>query len=593
VRVWSIDAEYGFRGGADRCPSAFVPVVFCAVCADTGERRHFWGRDRGLSRFVRDHVGDLFVSHNLVAEAQYLLRLGIDLPAAWWDTMLGWRFATNAEVVPRFGLLDALAGLGLPHDFANEKEGLRARIGTLTFNAADPAELRTIRDYCYADCQAALGIYRKLSGRVPPNWMACAAEYALAVAALDLRGIPLDRRRYARLMERRQEVVAAVTAAPNRVCEVFIDGQLSRQRFLGWCARNGVGWPSARSPRTGLKSPSLDRRAFERMKDCHPFVAQVHEANKTAKQLLGRSLAVDPVTGRHHFGSIPYATATGRTSCKAFLLSGPKWMRFFIVPPSPDHLVVSVDFDAQEIGVAAYLSGDRGMLEGYTGGDPHMDFAIRAGAAPPGATKATHGAVRKKFKTVNLAVNYGQTAYGLAQSAGLRYEEAATLLEQHHRAYATFWSWLDRYTVNANRRGVAHTAGGWPRKVSRRDNCRSVANYPIQGTGGDLLRLATVALCRQGLRLLATNHDGFLFECRRSELPRLREAVDASLRQAVNLVLPGAPLRWTYETFSDRYRDPDGAPLWGLVNDLLSAKRTRTKTEGKSVFIGTKSDPVR
>jgi DNA polymerase I-like protein with 3'-5' exonuclease and polymerase domains len=573
VKTWGVDAEWGFRGGADRCPGSFCPVIFCAICAETGERYSFWGRDRGLSRFVHDHRGDLFVSHNLIAEAAYMMRMGVEPPPNWWDTMLGWRYDTNSEVPPPFALLDVLAELGLAHPFGSEKKALEKKIGALAFDANDPAELRLIRDYCLADCQAALDIYRRLIDRVPDEWMRCATEYALVVARIELHGIPIDIALYTRIMERRTEIVEAVTAIPNRTREVFINGALSRRRFLGWCADNGVGWPCTRSTKTGLQTYSLERKTFERMKDRHPFIQAVHESNKTCKQLLERELAVDFVTGRHYHGAIPYAQTTGRTSPVGSLLTCPRWMRFLIVPPAPGWLIVTADFDAQEAGIGAYQSGDRAMLDGYVSGDAHMYFAILAGAAPPGATDKTHHAIRKKYKTVNLAVGYGQTAFGLAQSKGMHYEEAAALLDQHRRVFAAYWRWVDAYTVAAYRRGVAYTPGGWRRKVTRRDNHRSVSNFPIQGCGGDLLRPATVAMVRQGLRLLTTCHDGFIFECRQDELPDLKEAVNAALRQAVSLVLPGAPLTWTFETFADRYRDEDGAPLWRLVNDTLRAPR--------------------
>src|SRR5262245_15794767 len=45
---------------------------------------------------------------------------------------------------------------------------------------------------------------------------------------------------------------------------------------------------------------------------------------------------------------------------------------------------------AQEIGIAAGLSGDPNLIADFRSGDPHMRFAIRAGLAPEGATKLTH-----------------------------------------------------------------------------------------------------------------------------------------------------------------------------------------------------------
>jgi hypothetical protein len=579
MTTWSIDAEFGWAGG-DRCASAFVPVILCILNTDTGGRRSFWGRDPALAAFVRAHGEDLFVSHNLIAEAAYLLRVGVEPPALWWDSMLAFRYTTNAETVVGFSLENALACHGIPHRFAGEKDQLQKWIGNLQFDNASPDDRRRIQDYCLADCESTAALYHALVGAVPETWMRHAAAFALATARMELRGVAVDTARYAALLERKDEVVRRVTARVNATCPVFVNGQLSRPRFFAWCAANGVGWPSRRSPRTGRELLSLDRRTFERMKDRHPFIREIHEANKTCKQLNSRTLAVDFVRRRHYFGNIPFGAATGRTAFRGFILSAPRWMRWLVVPSSPEHTLLSVDFDAEEICIAAALSGDGTMMAGYAGGDPHMAFAVRAGAAPEGATKHTHPIERTLYKVVNLAVNYGQTAYGLAQQTGMHPQQAQTLLNQHRRAYPDFYAWVDRWLCGAFRLGVAYTVGGWPRKVSRQDNPRSVGNFAVQGGAGDLMRLATVNLIRQGCPLIAVNHDSFLFDVRRDRLSRLREAVDSALRCAVERLLPGAPMRWTAEVFSDRYRDEGGKALWQLVDGLLTSRRLRKVVSG-------------
>jgi DNA polymerase I-like protein with 3'-5' exonuclease and polymerase domains len=573
VNTWSIDTEFGFRGG-DEYEAAFVPVIFCAHEVHTGEQHSFWGRDEQLAQFIREHLDDLFVSHNLIAEAKYLLRLGIALPPHWFDTMLAWRFVTNKQEVPPFGLSEVLVALGISHPYGAEKERLQEWIGGLGFSPYSPDDQRTIRNYCMADCTTTAAAYLRLIRHVPAVWMRYVTEFCVELARMELRGIALDMGRYTMLLERKAEVVEAVTTEANAVFPVFFaNGQIHKRRFFSWCASQGIGWPLRWDRKTGRKTLSLDQKIRERMKYRHPFIEVVHEAMKTTTQLNDRTLTVDFDRGLHYFGNVPFAAATGRTSFKNFLFSGPKWMRWLVVPRSPDHVLVSVDFEAEEVLIAAHLSHDAGMTAGYVSDDPHMAFAITAGAAPPNATKATHGAIRKKYKAVNLGVNYGQTAHGLAESTGMYFSEARSLLAQHRRAYADFWGWADRYTLEGFHKGVCYTTGGWPRRVGRKDNHRSVANFAVQGTGADLMRLAVLYLSRQGLQLLAAIHDGFLLECRRDQLSQVRRAVDYALCQAVHQVLPGAPMRWKVDVFEERYEDEDkvAAERWHLVNQILAS----------------------
>jgi hypothetical protein len=574
MNTWSIDTEYGWRGGdaGQLLPSCFVPVIFCGVCLETGACVHFWGRDPALASFIRGHAGDLFVSHNLMAEAEYLLRLGIPPPARWWDTMVGWRYATNAEVVVKYGLEKALVQAGLPYAYDPEgKDRLQKWAGRLQFDAGSPDDRRLLRGYCLEDCRGALRLYQSLAGKVPDVFMRYAIEFCLELARMELRGIAIDMGVYGALLENREKVVRHVTGDVNAIAPVFVNGQLNKALFLRWCAANGIGWPARRSPRTERLYQPLDSKTLERMVTRHPFIEAVYEANRTARQLTDRELAVDWRTARHYFGNIPFAQASGRTSFVNFLLSCPKWMRFLAVPTSPDHVLVAVDYVAEEICIASDLSHDLAMRQGYESKDPHMAFAILARAAPLGATKKTHPMERKKYKTVNLAVNYGQTEFGLAEKTGMHRHEARVLIDQHRRCFSTYWSWSDRYTVQAFGQRRCTTAGGWPRKVSRHDEPRSVANYPIQGTGSDLMRLSTVYLSRCSLNLLATNHDGFLIECLCCQLPEVYRAVDAALRQAAEQLLPGTPMRWGVEVFGDRYREDDekALELWDLVNGVL------------------------
>jgi hypothetical protein len=170
--TWSVDAEFGWVGGDDYQlhPSRFVPVVFCAVCLETGCHRHFWGRDSGLARFLRRHGDDLFLSYNLLAEATYLLRLGIEPPPRWWDVMLAYRYVTNSGVVGPYRLETVLAEQTIPYRHsADEKEALREWIGGVGFDPDSPDDRRRIVEYCYDDCEGTGHLYRRLMTPPPKS----------------------------------------------------------------------------------------------------------------------------------------------------------------------------------------------------------------------------------------------------------------------------------------------------------------------------------------------------------------------------------------------------------------------------------------
>src|SRR2546430_17493578 len=78
-----------------------------------------------------------------------------------------------------------------------------------------------------------------------------------------------------------------------------------------------------------------------------------------------------------------------------FIFGPSVWLRGLIQPP-PGYGIAYIDWQQQEFGIAAALSGDPLMMQAYRSGDPYLAFAKQAGAAPAAATKATHQAIREQ-----------------------------------------------------------------------------------------------------------------------------------------------------------------------------------------------------
>src|SRR5262245_37298368 len=85
-----------------------------------------------------------------------------------------------------------------------------------------------------------------------------------------------------------------------------------------------------------------------------------------------------------------------------------------VVKPEEGNALAYIDWQSQEFGIAAALSGDTRMQEAYRSGDPYLAFAKQSGAVPPDATKHSHKRERDVFKMVVLGVGYGMEAETLA-----------------------------------------------------------------------------------------------------------------------------------------------------------------------------------
>jgi hypothetical protein len=568
--VWSIDTEWGFREGRVGHESAWVPVVLCIVGLRSARRLHFWGGDPGVRAFFSEHTSDLFVAHYAIAEMKYLLRLGIPVPKRWCDTFVAWRYLTNRPGNLDAGLSAALCGLGLPHVAPAEKKELREKILHLRFDVANPADRKQIIDYCYSDCDGCAAFYERIGDRIDVAVMAHWVEYLKGVARMELRGIHFAVGEYDRIQCMRPAIKAALVANVNATHPV-LDGQtFKRSWFIRWCRQVGIDWPVKTSDTTGKPYYAIDNDTMKDMERRHPFIAQIRQVLKTFDQFATRGLVVDPVLGRHYYSTSVFRSVTGRNQPRNFVFNGPKWLRFLIIPESPEHILAYVDYVAQEIGIAAALSADPAMRSVYEAEDCHMAFAIRAGAAPAGATKLTHPQIRKQCKTVNLGTLFGQTAYGIARRLAISVQQAEKLLDEHRALFPAFWSWSDRIVQRSYDNSLIKSSCGWRSKVPFSSNERTWRNWPMQATGADIMRLTITYLDRQNVRVLAPVHDGFLLTCRRNQLDDLRDAVGYACSTAVDQVLPGFPLRWEI-TLHDRgrFEDEDGRPLWDNLQAIM------------------------
>jgi hypothetical protein len=115
--------------------------------------------------------------------------------------------------------------------------------------------------------------------------------------------------------------------------------------------------------------------------------------------------------------------------------------------------------------------------------------------------------------------------------------------------------------------GSIHTAFGWPYHLEGRPNGPSIQNFPMQGNGSEMLRLACCFTTEAGHRICAPVHDALLIEASSSDLDAEVAAVQAHMREASGVVLGGFRLRSDARLIRhpDRYTDPRGERMWDIV----------------------------
>jgi len=268
----------------------------------------------------------------------------------------------------------------------------------------------------------------------------------------------------------------------------------------------------------------------------------------------------------------PFRSITGRNQpSNARFIFGPScWLRG-LVKPEPGRAIAYVDWSQQEFAIAAALSGDQAMQSAYQSADPYLAFAKQAGAVPADATKKTHPAEREQFKVCALAVQYGMGAKKLAQSLGQPEAMARRLLRLHRTTYPTFWKWSDGAVNHAMLRGWLQTVFGWRMHVGPRANPRSLANFPMQGNGAEMMRLACCLATERGISVCCPVHDALLVEGPAAEIETVVAATQQAMAEASRHVLDGFTLRTDAKVVChpDRYMDSRGRRMWKTVMGIL------------------------
>jgi DNA polymerase I-like protein with 3'-5' exonuclease and polymerase domains len=268
-------------------------------------------------------------------------------------------------------------------------------------------------------------------------------------------------------------------------------------------------------------------------------------------------------------------TSRNQPSNTKFIFGPAVWLRGLIQPP-PGHGIAYIDWEQQEFGIAAALSGDAHMKDAYLSGDPYLAFAKQARAAPPDATKATHKLVRDQFKACVLAVQYGMGAEALALRIGQPPIRARELLRLHRETYRTFWAWSERVVNHAMLTNSLHTVFGWRVQVPQIANARSLGNFPMQANGAEMLRLACCLGTERDIEVCAPVHDALLIcapiDHMQADVARMQQA----MAEASRIVLDGFELGTDVKivTYPDRYMDERGTVMWDRIMKLINEQQS-------------------
>ena len=258
---------------------------------------------------------------------------------------------------------------------------------------------------------------------------------------------------------------------------------------------------------------------------------RVHTTYGQAVAVTGRLASNNP-----NLQNIPIRTERGREIRKAF------------IPRDENHVLISADYSQIELRIVASISGDEVMCEAFRNGkDVHTATAAKVyGVEEDAVTKE----MRRKAKSVNFGIIYGQGAFGLAENLGISRTEAKTIIDNYKKEFAGITKYMDDMINFCREHGYVQTVMGrkrWLRDINSSNFTvrgyaeRNAINSPIQGTAADMIKLAMVSVARTlkekkfRSKMILQVHDELVFDAVREEADQIKPIILDCMQSAMTL----------------------------------------------------------
>jgi DNA polymerase-1 len=266
----------------------------------------------------------------------------------------------------------------------------------------------------------------------------------------------------------------------------------------------------------------------------NPATGRVHTSYSLVGAQTGRLSSTDP-----NLQNIPIRTAIGRQIREAFV-------------PEPGCVLLAADYSQIELRLAAHMAGVDSLKEAFANGE---DIHSRTATEMFGeVTRDT----RARAKTINFAILYGISRWGLAARLEVPPEEAQGMIDTYFLRFPGIQRYIHETLESVRMRGYSETLFGrktwFPRinsknQAERQGSERAAINAPIQGTSADIIKRAMVrmlpALADAGLRdvrMLLQVHDELVFELPEGRVeaatPIIRQVMAEAALPAVELSVP-------------------------------------------------------
>ncbi|MCI4591499.1 DNA polymerase I [Sphingobium sp. BYY-5] len=488
----------------------------------------------------------LKIGQNLKYDLTVLRRHGIEI--APFDDTIVMSFDLDAGQSLAGHGMDEAARVHLNHICISFKEVVGTGKSQISF-AEVPLDRAT--EYAAEDADVTLRLWKQFKTRVAnegANRVYELVDRPLVgvIARMELAGIKVDREALSRLSA---EFTAGIAALETEIHELA--GQpfaIGSTQQLGAILFDKMGYKGGKKGKSGAYSTDvtileqlkaqgapiaakiLDWRQLSKLKSTYTDALQaqinkdtgrVHTSYSLTGAQTGRLSSTDP-----NLQNIPIRTEVGRQIRHAFVAE-------------PGNVILAADYSQIELRLAAHMADVPALKQAFEQGE---DIHNRTAQELFGEVNRD---TRGRAKTINFAILYGISRWGLAGRLEISADEAQDMISRYYERFPGISIYINETIEKARERGYTETLFGrktWfprikaPVQHERQGAERAAINAPIQGTSADIIKRAMArmgpALEAAGLpavKMLLQVHDELVFELPQGDV----EAASAVIRQVM------------------------------------------------------------
>ena len=457
--------------------------------------------------------------------------------------------------------MDEAARQHLGHECISFKEVVGTGKNQISFSEVP---LPRATEYAAEDADVTLRLWKRFKTRIAnegANRVYELVDRPLVgvIAGMEHRGIKVDREALSRLSAEFTAGIAALEAEIHEIAgQAFAIGSTQQ---LGAILFDKMGYKGGKKGKSGAYSTDvtileqlkaqgapiaakvLEWRQLSKLKSTYTDALQaqinkdsgrVHTSYSLTGAQTGRLSSTDP-----NLQNIPIRTEVGRQIRHAFVAE-------------PGNVILAADYSQIELRLAAHMADVPALRDAFANGED-----IHAATAEQLFGEVNRD-TRGRAKTINFAILYGISRWGLAGRLEISADEAQDMISRYYERFPGISIYINETIEKARSLGYTETLFGrktWfprikaPIQHERQGAERAAINAPIQGTSADIIKRAMArmgpALDAAGLpdvKMLLQVHDELVFELPEGDVEAasavIRHVMESAAEPIVTLSVP-------------------------------------------------------